>query len=369
MVKSNSRFLQLDWLAFTFKPKTEILEPGFYFPTQFLNYFPELVDVFRDCIDSTKIFRSNYSHVLSYNQGDLIIGFNTVEPDASLTDVQKVLNSGLNVQVPSHSLAFFFDLFDIDISSDSAVPDMIDLLSSRFCSLSRIDLCFDDFSKTFTTDFYRRAWSDNRIQSPYINSIMVIGSIGKGFTFYAGSLKKRTKLLRIYDKFLQSKDLEHFVDSVRYEFELHGDQAKAIQKMICNEYRDGIPFAEFFYNWIKVKDHSTPSGDLRDVPCDEEWEMFLKDGFYEQLLPIRVVPDKKDVAHETLKRQCEYQHFKDVASYIDVYGRDEFDRQIKKEKRRNENIMRLRYKLNGSNEWEKREDIYSVKFSSRAKVL
>lgn len=353
MVKSKSRFLQLDWLAFTFKPINEYLEPGFYYPTQFLRYFPELTDVLRDCIDSTKIFRSNYSHVLSYNQGDLIIGFNSVEADSSLTDVQKVLNSGMNVQVPSHSLAFFFSLFDIDIEKDSAVPEMLDILSSRFCTLSRIDLCFDDFEKTFTTDYYRKAWAENRIQSPYINSIMCIGSVSKGFTFYAGSLKKRTKLLRIYDKFLQSKDLENFVDSVRYEFELHGDQAKAIHKMICSQYRDGIPFAQFFYSWIKVKDHCTPSGDLRDVPDSKEWIDWVEEHiFCEQLYPIKVVPIDKIVAHDAIKKQCEYQHFKDVASYIDVYGRAEFDKQINNEKRRNENIMRLKYKLNGSNEWE-----------------
>lgn len=365
---STTRFLQLDWLAFTFKPLDEPFTKDFYYPDLFKSYFPELVDVLASSVESPK-YRSNYSHTVNYNDGDIFFGFNTIDDDMSTSKIFDVLNSGMNVQVPSHSLDFFFSLFGLDLENPDVVPQMLDILAARCCFLSRIDLCFDDFSKTFTVDYYRKAWAEDRIQSPYINSIQCIGSHKKGFTLYVGSLKKRTKLLRIYDKFLES---DGEVDSVRYEFELHSDAAKSIMNMIRTEYRSGIPFAEFLYAWMKVKDHSISSGNLSMVADDEAWSDFITNKTYLAnsddvvFLPIRVPAWNHLTCSESIKRNCENNHFRDVASYIDVFGMTEFLDQIKREKRRNKKIMDLRYKLNASQEYEliNKDSFFGTKLDS-----
>lgn len=258
--------LKLDWLGFTFRPSylNDYQLPIDRFQEVF-NFFPweNLLNV---------SFRSHYSD--TYFLNDIVIAYNYFDMNDDRFDVNKrahLISMGVNVQVPSHVLPYFFNLCGIDFNSDTALKEMLSFLSARDCKISRIDLCYDDFNykDSFTAKDYCQWHTLGAIESPFIRTLQSIGSDLNGWTFYAGSLKRRTKLLRIYDKYKESNGE---IDSVRYEFELHTDEARCFCDKFLND-DITLSFKDFLFSWIKIKDLDSVKNcsRIQDAKFNEKW--------------------------------------------------------------------------------------------------
>lgn len=346
---ADKRLLTLDWLGFTFIPIMNDVDPLI----QFFHEFPEFEKLYKGNLLQPCKIKSHYNKVLSLDN-DIFICYNLIDDHKELDEKQIFLfNMGVNVQIPSHALNSFCKLLGYDSYSDDVVVYLFEDLISRNCKLSRIDLAFDDFSKTYTGRHYRMFWSQDRIQSPFIRNITCMGDLNHGFTLYVGSLKKRDKLLRIYDKWLES---DGEIDSVRYEFELHADKAVAVSHMIIDEYRDGIPFAEFLYGWLKIKSSSAfEYNRIQDAPDDEEWIKFVaKDKFNEELKPIKVRVPHPDKPEDINLYYFDKSVLPTIDGFVQCFGWKALYtscKRVRKEGKTNKNYLKFLNKLRRSEEF------------------
>lgn len=273
----NNPFLVLDWLGFTFKPNPAIT---YVSPIQqFLNWFPE--------IDSSLFVVSNFGTHYNTTQlfCDIVIAYNTYDENSTPSELDSYWNMGVNVQVASHCLEFFCKLLEIDYHSEYALRDLIQLLQKRHCIFSRIDLCYDDYNKHFDAQYYITKSANHCIASPCrkITSIQDNSSSGEGSTIYFGSLTRRKKLLRIYDKFAQSGGE---IDAVRYEFEYHSDACKNLVTVIL-AHEGKLPFLDMLLSVCRVVDSESKIQDLSDRETDQEWIAALKEDLT-LYCPIRI---------------------------------------------------------------------------------
>ena len=267
---------QLDWLNFTWFCPPEAVEGDIVnVITAFSHCFPE----FDSCLLEMEMFHtvSHYTSVFRWND-DFIICYN----DDSYFEKERVNNRfaySVNVQVPSHSLELLFNLFNIPICKEDSVSSLLSLLKDRGCKFSRIDLAFDDYDKKYLPDWYMDKFIHNALSTNF-QTVQLIGSKSGGWSFYVGSLKKRNKILRIYDKDKQSNGK---YKCVRYEFELHSDNANDLANYIIdNKY---VPFGDYLRgSWFDIKDieHSNDSNFAR-MPSLPEWLEFVEEFvFFEQ---------------------------------------------------------------------------------------
>lgn len=301
----NYKCLNLDWLGFTFKCNVTDKLPL----EQFWDMFPE----FDKSLLTGVSFRTLYTDTLNYC--GIYISYNTFGEDLTETQCERYWKMGVNIQIPSSMLSFFFDLLGVDYKATNSFPMLLTELYKRNCKPSRIDLCYDDFTKTYDVAYYDLKKALGLIQTPY--TITTTGKRSKGLTIYFGSLKKRSKLLRIYDKDLQSNGL---VDSVRYEFEFHNDDACGIADLILNEYQEGIPFVDMLLSFVKVKDANSVANCARiqDAKLDEDWISTLKDNLT-LLCPIRI-PKSNPLELQELNYYVEVQALSSIAGYYACYG-------------------------------------------------
>ena len=258
-------YLKLDWLGFTFKPDIKLAGTPI---EQFLSMFPE--------IDSSEFvvptFGSHYNHTVWFN--DIVIAYNEIGEDCTPTEFDAYYRMGVNVQVASHCLSFFCNLFGIDFRSEYSVRDLLKLIQDRKCIFSRIDVCYDDFEKHYNTKYYIDKYFNRCIASPCHTVTCFVSNceVDKGSTLYFGSLKRRKKLLRIYDKYAESNGE---VDSVRYEFEFHSDCCKDLVNKIF-EFDGKLPFLDMLLSVCRVVDSNSKIHDLSDRETDAEWLSALK---------------------------------------------------------------------------------------------
>ena len=308
--------LKLDWLGFTFVPeRNNELEPI----NQFLNSFPE----FKSENFVVASIKSHYQHSFYYD--DILISYNDLfDCDCESTYLHK-LNMGVNIQVPAHCLSQFYSMLDI---KPECYFDLFTLLILRRCRFSRIDLCFDDYDKTFTAGYYINKmfkYPDKpMIRSPYIKSVTAFGADSKqGQTIYFGSLKKRKKLLRIYDKYAESRGI---VDSVRYEFEHHGSDAATLVDSILNddEYRNGFPFCSYLKKWITVLDEASVLKATNDERyreyclVDKDWDICFNSQFNAKILVNS--KESEDVNLYELTYYVKNIGIKQFAGYANTFG-------------------------------------------------
>ena len=276
------RELSLDWLSFTYIPDcirlaSDDIEGDLDIVDLFIRDFPELREIVLEHMVNVG-GKMHYNTCLKFND-DFLLLFNDLNKPVDDHALSHLARMGLNFIVPSHSLDLFFGLFDIDRNN---VSSMIKLLYSRSCQLSRIDLCYDDYDKKYRPLDYARFWFDDRIKSHF--QTMDIKGTGKeiGNTFYLGSLKKRTKVLRIYDKDYESNGEK---DCVRYEFELHAEYARDMAQYLIEN--DTLDFISYLRSWFEVLvAHNSAS--RRNVAVLSEWvEYFSNDRFNEKIVVPR----------------------------------------------------------------------------------
>ena len=244
---------KIDWLGFTFPLNenevelTQIWDETqkryFYFSNAlvlFFNAFPE----FDNIAYSMEIRRrvSHYTDTVSFMDID----------SENYIDVfydRNKINKGVNVQCPSSTLPYLLKLFNSD-----SIWDVMQIIHNRGCKFSRIDICYDDFDKVYRPwHWYLNLHMDrNGNFDPNVKSFVscartisppVEGS-DKSTTLYIGTRSR--KILRIYDKYLESKGK---IDSVRYEFELHNDHAERLYLTLL-DHAGSINFWDYFVNFI-----------------------------------------------------------------------------------------------------------------------
>lgn len=306
----NSEF-RLDWLGFTFKPTPENfsdfdlynLSVGYdngNLLDAFYSLFPEIHDFILSCSEDLIKFRPGNHYQVAIDACDYFC--------ISFDESSHALDKGLNIQVPSHGLEKFFEIMKIDFNdSKKAVYNMVHLLYDRCCQLSRIDLCLDDYTKMFRPHDYE-AWFTQGIISHNFSSRAFFHSSNGAETLYFGKMRS-DKFLRIYDKFLESNGK---IDSVRYEFELHGRPLKQLALFLLENEFD---FGKYLLSWFKVHDpEKLQKNETNKSKCPilPEWEKWLELEFSEVPTPIKIPSSKSSESIDSLlvwKKTCNWALF------------------------------------------------------------
>lgn len=284
----------IDWLSFTYKDSSaaDLL-------SSFWSVFPEL-DAYKS--EMFIVGGRNYAHGLCWAD-DVTIRF---DDDNS--------NKGVNVEIPSHGLQAFFDLFKRD-GKVLTVKEMFSLLLDRGCTPSRIDICFDDFTKAYKPVYYYKKFLSGSLVTRMRTVTMTHSGDGSGgTTFYLGDRRKR--MLRIYDKSIQSGGE---IDSIRYEVELHSTSALSfLHHIVSSPDSEVAAFGDYLLSIF----------DIRRVPHDgdtnkarwkknEKWYLFVKLTFCQRF--INVPTYKPETRIEEIEKKME-QHSSEFLYLIAKHG-------------------------------------------------
>jgi len=136
---------------------------------------------------------------------------------------------GIHCQYPAQALAYAAENFGM---SQSEILNEL----SQYGRISRIDVCLDiDGMDIDINSLYKQALSGaiktRAKQFGYVESASAGNEIGAA-TAYIGSMHKRKKLLRVYDKGRQL-NLDDF--KIRFELEQHGQLAQASSMILRKE--------------------------------------------------------------------------------------------------------------------------------------
>lgn len=288
--------LTLDWLSFTYKSPNapdDSAIPYNHF-RDFCRDFPVLQEfISREGVTLARQ-RGWYNTVLQFCD-NIRINYN----DDHMQNSNRMNSNhlGVNVEIPSHGLSKIFSLFGF---REDQVMEFFSMLKDRHCKASRIDLAFDDFSKTFTPRDFICFYLDGCISSHYQKCNLIASNSMDGGTFYLGD-RSSGKMLRVYDKAYESKGQ---IDSVRYEVELHSQYADEMMRFIADG--NEISFSSYIPNFLRVITREgvrhmsgsslpvTLTSDRSHCPSDPRWSEFL-----DKMQVLRIVESKIKVPHST----------------------------------------------------------------------
>lgn len=302
----------VDWLEFTYLVPDGLngLSPW----QNFLADFPEFADRMMDFVPRQKgLF--GYTDVLQYYD-ELMIGYNHEHPEFG---VHVIFNgSGM------YRVCEFFGLKNFEEYVEAR--KIFEILKSRSCRITRIDIAYDDLKKVFKAkDFYR--WHANDRISTKCQRFGVDGSEqNDGLTF---SLGKRGdsgngRFLRIYDKGYQSKGK---IDSTRYEFEFRKAWAQKIQDMVLTDQH--FSFADLLEDMFFITNEYDLSGDknidkVRKCRAgqDEKWTLFLETirKIYDSSVVVQVDTVKRDMSFDKTREWIKVQTLPSLYMFTSVYG-------------------------------------------------
>ena len=175
-------------------------------------------------------------------------------------DGNVISNKGVNVFLPSQGLWVIKQLFGYD-DFRLFLRDIYLRGNVRF---TRIDLCFDDYDYReqghYIAEDFVRMNVEGRIVSPAklkkgyaspADESCIITNGRSSATFYLGSRTTSSRMLRVYDKYYESKqkakkynDESLYKDCVRYEFEIGSRYA---DKLIRNVWIDSPSRNLYFF--------------------------------------------------------------------------------------------------------------------------
>ena len=178
-------------------------------------------------------------------------------------DKDSIQNKGVYVQVPAHGIPTLFALFN-----HTTLKDFLVDIYERGCKVSRIDIAFDDFSKTFYPVDFMKYWTNDQIVT-HFRRYEFSGGTNGGSMFCLGN-RGSNRYLRIYDK---EKESDGDICSIRYEFELKGNYANEI----AYSYSKSVvfDFCDFINSMFRIVEKSNDSTKCRRN-TEYEWEIFLK---------------------------------------------------------------------------------------------
>lgn len=307
--------LTLDWLSFTYKsPKApaDSSVPYNHF-ADFCKDFPELQDWIKKEGVTLARQRGWYDTILQFTD-NIRINYCSSGKNSN--------HLGVNVEIPSHGLGFVFEKFGL---SEDQVQEFFTILWQRNCKASRLDLAFDDFSKTFSPRHFALWYLDGQISTNYRRFQLVGSCSDDGGTFYLGD-RGSGKILRIYDKAFESKGV---IDSVRYEVELHSDYADSMMSYI----RTGgdLSFSSYIGNFLRVvvrdnvrhmSGHDLPSvfKNRAHAPSLPAWTEFLRKWQVLRIVDKVKVPKKQSSVNSESLRRWVYSIAGSLRAFSDLCG-------------------------------------------------
>lgn len=316
--------IKIDWLSFVFKANDEDKATYSNIWEAFISRFPEIEDI----LDETVIMttgKNYYSAGVLWNDGISICWDDRDTTGDFYFYSGKQLEPwehGVYVSFPAHGLHYLSQIVglsdkNLDLDGNFAdIKPILQVLKDRQCELSRLDIAFDDTTRTFVPRDFFRYWDNNQVQSPCHNYTFC-GS--KGTTFYVGS--RRNKILRIYDKTVESKGE---IDAIRYEIEMHNRYARDVSEMILS---DNFNFFELLQKWfIRLKSPATceslnEKSQLSRLPDLPEWESFISSqnvGLSHCVFPVH----PKDITFERKEHWLHHTVAPSILMYSLRYGID-----------------------------------------------
>lgn len=304
--------LNIDWLNFTFDDTKFRAEHGFVegirLIDRFRKIFPELEEEFTS--------GEMMSHCSYYDTGIQISDNISICWDEDPCHPGK----GVSVQIPSHGLPFFYSVFENQIDKRNPLKSLLQILYSRHCRVSRIDIPFDDYSYKetgFTPRWYCDRYVDGSIRTR-MKKYRSMCSGTKGWTFYLGS-RQNGKLLRIYDKNDESKGDQ---DCVRYEIELHTPYSDNLCKMILDN--DSFSFGDLLTSFVEVIDKNKCPSNKSMCPLLPAWEEWLKSQVLRENITLSLASERKPVSFEKLQAWYDTTLYNSICTYITCIGWDRF---------------------------------------------
>lgn len=296
--------LNLDWCSFTFKP--EWLPEKFsvpYFPFNDVEYEKE--EFLHDVADwDPFIFCTLFFPQLHDNE-ELFVIVNSKSGMRYKTTLalgnefyihydDSMGNKGVYFEFPSHGLHILYSWLGIKPCDDDAFVQLCIELWSRGCRFSRIDFCKDVEKEgcLFTPAYLNEAYMQNRIVTKSLSRDFICegfdGSVQdsryifsrRGQSFYLGSLKTRKKLLRVYDKQLESgRDDYPFY---RWEVELHSQYARRVQELIIEGKKISFKNLIEWFCYVTVE-HEESKHNRARASILPAWEEFTNLKFNEDI--------------------------------------------------------------------------------------
>lgn len=312
---------KIDWLSFTFKAP-ELAPNSIEQYKAFWHAFPELKNLQNAGIEITnKGERGDrfYNNVLCFNDF-MRVAFR----DRPFADGDESRNMGVNVSIPAHGLEFFFDTMKDSlrkVGGNNDVQKLFVLLSRRGCSVSRLDMAFDDFDKTYTPADWADFMFANRIVTNFKSFKYIASGRHENDTFYLGK-RSAGKLLRIYDKNGESGGK---INAIRYEFEIHGKYCEDYARYI-REFGHLPSFPDMFARFVsKVVVSGSKCENRAMVRIDPDYQAFIESAklsFCEQLeyTKFSCSDDRLKASVRWLYKTC----MPGIRSFIDIFGIDAF---------------------------------------------
>lgn len=185
---------------------------------------------------------------------------------------------GVHVTFPSHGLYRLCEMFGLSGLEDFVeIKSLLKDLKSRSCRITRMDICYDDYTKTFTPHDFGKWMMNGQISTKSRVWSFMSSQAGSGSTFYLGR-RGSDRFIRIYDKDYESKGR---IPAIRYEFELRKAYVDMIVHKLINDIE--FSFADLIENTFVVMNEYDKSGD-RDTDYTRKsragvlsvWEEFLE---------------------------------------------------------------------------------------------
>lgn len=256
----------IDWLEFTYRAPE--CPNGFGVFENFQKDFPEIMQDWERNADQVVLLgkgRNFYNTVFCFSD------------DYSVCYHSEKRNMGVHVTFPGHGIYKVAEIFGFgDLNEHESARKFFRILDERNCEITRLDLAYDDFTKTFTPFDFNIFMTEGRITTESRVWSYISSGHKCGGTFYLGK-RGRDRMIRIYDKEYES---DGRIDSIRYEFELKKDWSRVVQNHIMND--KVFMFADLLDSMFTIKEEYEQTGDYNvdstrknRAGIDEKWQLFL----------------------------------------------------------------------------------------------
>lgn len=287
--------LNLDWCSFVFKP--EWLPDQFKVPAFPFDLIYNKQEFLSESINCDPFIFCTYFFPELYANADILVIQNSksgmrykntlaLGNDFFIHYDDKIGNKGVYFEFPSHGLHIMYEWLKINPHEDDAFKKLCDTLWNRGCRFSRVDFCKDVKKEgcIFTPGYLNLAYMQDRIVTKSVSRDFIAdGETGgvddsryifsrRGQTFYLGSLKTRKKLLRVYDKELESdnKDYPYY----RWEVELHSQYARRVQELVHEGKQISFKDLVQWFCYVTVE-HSESKHNRARAEVLPAWEEFV----------------------------------------------------------------------------------------------
>lgn len=324
----------IDWLEFTYRAPEGECSTGEEVFIKFREVFPEFDHDWEKNADMVYLLghgRNFYNTVFCFSD-DYTVSYHS-EKD----------KMGVHVTFPGRGIWKISDIFGFnDINEFEACKKLFQIFNERNCTITRLDIAYDDYTKTFTPKDFDLWMHQERIVTDCKAWKYETSQQSCGDTFYLGK-RGRDRLLRVYDKNYES---DGKIDAIRYEFELKDRWAKTVQHKVLND--EIFNFADFLDSMFTIKVDWGFSGNyavsehnnkyLNDLErkrkslaeVDEKWQLFLETirKTHESEIVLALPKEKEQYSLKRLDRWLNDYIAPSLYIYRSVVGNDAFSNMI-----------------------------------------